>query len=341
MPAKTAGPAIKDYYAILQVDSGACPEVINAARRALLKRVHPDLGNSGLRSSDVEEAFDVVSDAKKRADYDQARREGLNGNLVGSYRILDFIAEGGFGKTFKGEHIFTKLPVCIKDCSNVPTEYRKLLIDEARAMWDLRHHAIPVVRDVVERPSGDIALVMSYIPGHTLAKYIETYDHLDAEHVAWIAERVLNALKYIHFNGVIHGDLKPPNVIIQPESHLAVLVDFGLSLVKPTSSSVAKGYTEYFAPPESLDGGTLIPESDLYSLGMTMIYALAGLDGLQKKQVPKDTPRALRHFISRLIVRDVLERPQWDKEDLCDTIHAVRVEAFGRVRSSMKPLPAL
>jgi serine/threonine protein kinase len=290
---------------------------------------------------DVNGAYDIISDSAKRAEYDRTRNGAAGGDVIGSYRFLDFIAEGGFGKTFKGEHVLTGLLVCIKDCSNVPPEYRSALIDEACAMWDLRHHAIPAVRDVIKKPNGDIVLVMSYIPGHTLAKYIEAHQRLDAEHVAWIAERVLNALKYIHFNGVIHGDLKPQNVIVQPESHLAVLVDFGLALVKPTRSSSAKGYTEHFAPPESMNGGTLLPESDFFSLGMTMTYALGGMEGLMRKQVPSSTPKALRHFISRLIVHDVLERPRWDKEDLCDTIHEVREEAFGRARSSMKPLPPL
>jgi len=182
---------------------------------------------------------------------------------------------------------------------------------------------------------------MSYIPGHTLAKYVETHGRMDPEHVAWIAERVLNALKYIHFHGVIHGDLKPQNIIVQAESHLAVLVDFGLSMVKPTSKSVSKGYTELFAPPESVDGEPLVPESDLYSLGMTMIYALGDVEGLKRKQVPSDTPRPLRHFINRLIVRNVRERPRWENEDLCDTIHHVREESFGRARSGMKPLPSM
>src|SRR5438046_8895298 len=118
---------------------------------------------------------------------------------------------------------------------------------------------------------------------------------------------------------------------------MAVVVDFGLSDVKTTSKSESKGYTPFFAPPEEINGKPLIPESDYYSLGMTMIYALSGgAEYVERKQVPNDVPDELCGFIKRLIARDVNSRPQYDKEDLVDTFGEIRKKVFGRATSGMK-----
>ena len=63
---------------------------------------------------------------------------------------------------------------------------------------------------------------MSYVPGPTLEQIVEKVGKLDAETVAWIVDRLLNALLYLHHHGVIHrGYIKPQNVIVQPEDPLS------------------------------------------------------------------------------------------------------------------------
>ncbi|HTM69110.1 MAG TPA: serine/threonine-protein kinase, partial [Candidatus Binatia bacterium] len=215
-----------------------------------------------------------------------------------------------------------------------------ILIEEAKAMWHLRHFGIPAARTVMRHDDGSLMLVMSFIPGPTLAQIVEKHGRLDAEHVAWISQRILNVLVYLHVHGVIHGDLKPQNVIVQPDTHTVVLVDFGLSSVKPTRGTKSKGFTDVFAPPEQLSGGTLIPESDIYSLGMTMLHALCGgdLDRVKDLEVPSDVPEPLCRFIKRLVAEDPLARPK-DAGELFAEIQTVREKAFGRSQSGMKPLP--
>jgi len=168
---------------------------------------------------------------------------------------------------------------------------------------------------------------------------VEKKGKLDAEHVAWIMWRVLNALQYLHFNGVIHGDIKPQNIIVQPKKHMAVLVDFGLAMVKPKSNDQNLGYTELFSPPEQERGEPLIPETDFYSLGMTAIYALtASEDRLRRRELPTTVPGPLRDFLSCLVAHNTLSRPNWNMMDLCDEIAKVREKSFGRVHSNMKEL---
>ena len=324
-----------DPYKILEVSPNASQEVISAAYRALVVLHSKD----ELRMKKLNGAKDVIGDPDKRKKQDKKSLDVKKGKVVGGYRILEEIAEGGFGKTYKAEHITTGCLVCIKHASEVSDSDTEMLLEEARSVWDLRHWGIPAMRDIIKMPDGSLALVMSYVPGPTLAQVLEMPDYkdgLDPEHVAWITERILNILKYLHLNGVVHGDVKPANVIIQPSHHTVVLVDYGLSCVRPTSKDGAKGYTPYFAAPEQIEGKVPLPESDFFGLGMSMIFALGG--DVEYVKVPGTTPDAMCALIKRLLKRDLLSRPNWAKEDLCETIQAVRKADFGRGVSGMKPL---
>ena len=134
---------------------------------------------------------------------------------------------------------------------------------------------------------------------------------------------------------ILGGYIKQ-NIIIQPTDHTAVLVDYGLSAVKPSRKDGAKGFTPLFAAPEQEMGGVLLPQSDFYSLAMTMIFALGG--DIEHIKVPGTTPNGMCGFIKRLIKREVLSRPDWKEEDLCETFREIREGDFGRTYSNMKPL---
>jgi len=311
-------------FKILEVDPKASDEVITAAYETLGR-----IG--GVDQKTLDEAL-----AEALAHTPEPIEKG---KVVGNYRITNLIAEGGFGTTYKAEHILSKRPVCIKHALHISASDTALLLDEARLCWDLRHWGIPAMRDIIEMPDGSLAIVMSFIPGPTLQQIREQpmYEEgIDPEHVAWITERVLNILKYLHFNGVVNGDVKPSNIIVQPESHHVALVDYGLSILRPKSGDKAKGCTPLYASPEHEDGLPLIPESDLFSLGKTMIFALGGDPGRVK--VPGDTPRSMCEFIKNLIRNDPNDRPNWDKIDLCDVMQEIRMKDFGRKSSNMKEM---
>ena len=329
-----------DFYALLQVSPRASDEVIKAAYKALMMKHHPDRGGDPEVAKALGQAHATLCENTARHKYDKARTDDRK--VIGSYRLIEEIAEGGFGRTYKGEHVISGAPVCIKHCLNISPEDDQVLIQEANAAWDLRHYSIPAMRDLIRLDDGSLALVMSYVPGKTLEQIIETTGkRLDAEHVAWITQRVLNALWYMHDHGVVHGDIKPQNIIIQSKSHMVVLVDFGLAAVKPTRNSTSLGFTPYYAPPEEQQGKALLPESDFYSLGMTMIFALSGgHEEVKRKQIPSTTPDELCDFIKKLIVRDVLQRPN-KAEQLLEAIQEVRQKAFKRTQSGMKPIPGI
>ena len=327
----------QNLYDFLEVSPRAREGVIRAAYKTLIQEYHPDRGTGDNKvSAKLNEAKDVLLDKKKRKEYD-AERNNLEEKTIGNYKVLNMIAEGGFGNTYRGKHKKTGAPVCIKHAHYISPQDEEILIQESNAIWDLRHYGIPVIRDLEKLEDGSSALIMSYVPGPTLEKLVRDTKGLDSEDMSWIAERSLNVLKYLHYNGVVHGDVKPQNIIVQPESHNIVLVDYGLSAIRPTHNTDGnKGFTPLFASPEQEQGRTLLPESDFYSLGLTMIYGLGGDVG--KKKVPQSTPENLCRFIKRLIVKDVLSRPSWHKEDLAGTFQKLRVDTFGRRHTGIKAI---
>jgi serine/threonine protein kinase len=321
-----------DAYALLHVHPKAAPEVIEAAYKARMMAVHPDRGGSTDIAAKVNGAYEVLSNPAKRKEYDASLRD-TKGKMIGPYRVLEKISEGGFATTYKAEHAELGTLSCIKHNLEISPEDAEVLKQEARAVWDLRHYALPVMRDIIDLPDKSVALVMSYIPGPTLEQLVKKHDKLPPEHVAWVSARVLDAMRYLHYNGVVHGDIKPQNIIVQPDTHTAVLVDYGLAAVRPSSTSAPIGYTPMFAAPEHIDRKPLLPETDLYCLGLTMIYALGG--DVQKRKVPSSTPDPLTDFIRQLLVRDVNDRPHWGKKDLLEELYKAREQSFGRRRSNM------
>ena len=327
-----------DFYELLEVSPRARKEVIGAAFKVLMGIHHPDHSKETRVAKSLTEAYGVLTNDKSRKKYDKTR-ENREGTMIGDYKVVKLIAEGGFGKTYLGEQVVVGEKVCIKHALHVSPQDEEILIEETKAVWDLRHYAIPAMRNVIRLEDGSLALIMSYVPGPTLEEIIDKNGKLDPETVCWITQRILNVLMYLHYNGVIHGDVKPQNIIVQPDSHMVVLVDYGLSLIRPTKDSSSKGYTPFFAPPEQVKGFTLLPGSDMYALGMTMIYALGG--DIRKKEVPSNVPDPVCNFLKRLIAFDILSRPDWEKENLLETLEQVRIDAFGRASSFGKVMERL
>lgn len=336
----------RNLYELLQLSQFASPEVVKASYRSL-KRRYTSLGQhqTDLFRS-ITRAYETLSQPTSRAAYDISIGATVGDiSVIGEYRVIEKIGEGGFGQTYKGVHLPTGGWVCIKLSHPVPStqraNYTALLKNEALAMWDLRHFAIPIVHDFIELADGRCALVTSFIPGLTLEKIVQKLGRIPQKHLVWIVDRILNAFRYFHSCEVIHGDIKPANIIIQRKDHTAAVIDFGLSMINPTADKYNRGYTEFYSPPEQVEGGALLPESDFYSLGMTMIYMLTGsVDCVRQKRIPQnvDVDSRIVGFIQRITKDDILERPRWEQEDLWYSWVDLRIQVYGTAHSNMEPL---
>lgn len=252
---------------------------------------------------------------------------------LGSYNIEELIGEGGFGRTYRAHHVLNpRILACLKQNIDLTSDDRKILAGEAELMARIHHHSLPAFRDLYEVGDGSIVLAMTYIAGKPLDQSIAKHTAIDAEAIAWVTQRSLNALYYLHHRGVIHGDVKPGNIIVQPKIHNAILVDYGLSSVKPKSDSKAVGCTPAFAAPEILDGKPPLPQSDFYSLGLTMIHALGG--DIVGKTMPTHVPEPLQEYILNLVRYNPMDRVDPAKVDLVALISDVRLASFGRRHSA-------
>src|SRR5438067_1054859 len=150
-----------DYYALLRITPQAEEFVIKAAHKALAAHYNGLDDNERLKEINI--ARDLLLDPERRAQYDHARLHPSGTIIGGRWRLVSKIAEGGFGTTYKGEHVETGKPVCMKHCSKVSPDHRRLMLEEAEAAWDLRHYGIPAVRDLVTLADGSMVLVTSFI----------------------------------------------------------------------------------------------------------------------------------------------------------------------------------
>jgi len=255
---------------------------------------------------------------------------------IGNYDVIKQIGEGGFARTYLAKHTLLGEKACLKQNIDLSDEDKELLRREAKLLWRIHHHSLPTLRDYIELDDGSCVLIMTYIKGKDLYKIVtEDYvDGIDPEHICWMTQRLLNALHYLHFYGIIHGDVKPQNILIVPKEHNAVLVDYGLSTLKPKSKTKCYGCTEAFAAPEQLLGKPPIPETDIYGLGMTMMFALGG--NIKSGTYPSSVPKPLQEFFNQMIRREPRKRPE-TAEELVRPLSQLREDLFGR-RSSGKDL---
>ena len=190
------------------------------------------------------------------------------------------IARGGMGDvwqgwdTQRGREVAVKFPR-LPDGAERATVLRAFL-REARLMKKVRHRGVPTVCDV-GTDDGCPYLVMRWVPGSRVSDLLAT-GTLRWEAAVSIAARACAALAAIHEASVVHGDIKPANLILEPGGDVAV-VDFGLAVRR---DSPAAGYQQmsgtpaYLAPEQALMAVNS-PRTDLYALGCTLHEMLTGL----------------------------------------------------------------
>jgi eukaryotic-like serine/threonine-protein kinase len=204
----------------------------------------------------------------------------LEAALRGRYVLERELGRGGMGVVFLAREIALDRPVAIKllppALAGSPDLVARFL-QEARTAARLAHPNIVPIH-AVERHGEMVYFVMGYIAGETLAERIRTRGPLDPAAAVRVVQEVAWALAHAHQHGVVHGDIKPENILLERGTDRALVADFGIARLEgatPPGSSRVLG-TARFVSPEQAAGAALDGRSDLYSLGVTAFYALTG-----------------------------------------------------------------
>ena len=208
------------------------------------------------------------------------------GTVVGPYRVISLIGEGGMAAVYKAHHAalnrFVALKVLPSQLANDP-DFRVRFRDEARRVASLRHANIPTVFDYGETEDAVIYMASEFVDGGTLEK--ELGQPLPPEYMAAILGPVASALDYAHSQGLIHRDMKPTNVLIGSNG-TPYLTDFGVARMMAsdlhlTQAGMVVGTPQYMAPEQG--SGEAVEASDNYSLAVIAYQMLTG-------RVPFDAP---------------------------------------------------
>jgi eukaryotic-like serine/threonine-protein kinase len=237
--------------------------------------------------------------------------------LKGRYRLERTLGRGGMAAVWLGHDEVLDRPVAVKVLSDTiagdagfVARFRR----EARTAAALSHPNLVGVYDFSEEGERPY-LVMQFVPGENLAALRERGKEVDRDQ---LARELLEALDHIHSAGILHRDVKPANVIVEPGG-TARLIDFGIALPRDATALTSTGLvlgTERYAAPEVMEGRPATERSDLYSAGVLLRScegprspALASLIEWMTSRDPRARPASARQALARLERSDGIGEP--------------------------------
>jgi serine/threonine-protein kinase len=212
------------------------------------------------------------------------------GDLVGSYRLIGKLGEGGMGLVFVAEHATigkrAAVKVLLPQFSQNP-EFVRRFFNEARAVTQIRHPGLIDVYDFGQHEqTGCAYIVMELLEGESLATRLTRERQLSEPLLVEVAQQMAGVLATVHTKNIIHRDLKPDNVFLVPDPSTAMrlrvkVLDFGIAKLTDSGATSAKtrtgallGTPAYMAPEQCRGLSNLDHRADVYSLGC-MMYEMA------------------------------------------------------------------
>lgn len=265
-------------------------------------------------------------------------------SVIGPYRVIRKLGEGGMGAVFEAFHEVIQRRVAIKVLhaeAGRGADTINRFINEARAANLVDHPGLVQITDFGHLPDGSGFLVMEYLQGETLAGRLQSSGgKLSPSETVQIGSQIAAALAVAHKKGIIHRDLKPSNAMLVPDPAMQMgerikVLDFGLAklsevreaAVVNTNSQAILGTPIYMSPEQCEGAGRVDAKSDVYALGCMLYEMLSGQppflgDGpgqiigqhLFKQPVPlgkvaPSVPAALAELVDRLLIKPKEQRP--------------------------------
>jgi len=205
----------------------------------------------------------------------------VTGATCGKYQIVEELGKGGFATVYRAMDTTLGRVAAIRilkaSALNAPA-FLERFRREARTVAALNHPHITAIHEVGEL-QGQHFIAMPYLSGPTLGQVITQHGAMDPGQVIRIAQQVASALDHAHQKGVIHGDVKPANVLFDSRRN-AILTDFGIAKTTGetaalTRAGITLGTPQYMAP-EHWMTGKIDERADMYALGIMLYRMLTG-----------------------------------------------------------------
>jgi hypothetical protein len=277
--------------------------------------------------------------------------------ILGKYKILRPIGEGGMGRVWLAEEItFGNRQVALKeprsdlsplDRDDIQRRYQQEIAVYAALQKAHAAHIVPV--HTVE-PFGDTPLlVMDYMAGGDLAQRMAAHPQgLPVEQALTITRTLLAALKAAHEHPlvIVHRDLKPANVLFD-EGGAVWLADFGLAQLSTASirsllaAGVHPGSPAYMPPEQAASAAPLTPAADIFALGSLLFEMLTGKryqrvrPGTPPRSLRADLPTWLDEAVSRSLIEDPWDR-YVDAGEMLAALTAERSEGEAKERAAQE-----
>jgi eukaryotic-like serine/threonine-protein kinase len=236
----------------------------------------------------------------------------LTNAVIGEYRIVDKLGEGGMGEVYRAVHNKIGRVAAVKVMTSSPAnrDFVDRFLNEARIQARLHHPNIATLYDFLEF-EGRPCIIMEYVEGQTLSELIRSRGALPRHEALPIFGAIVDALSYVHSQGVIHRDIKSTNVKITPVGEVKLL-DFGIAKSGTSPSlTVTGGFvgTLQYISPERFRGDPADARCDVWALGVLLYEIFTGqlpfdansVGGLyeQIKAGAYSPPSALNAYIPR------------------------------------------
>lgn len=208
------------------------------------------------------------------------------GFTLGKYRILERIGAGGHSTVYLAEHVVVKRRVAMKVLTTARANSPDALARfyrEARAAGTLDHPNLVKAYDV-DQDNGLHFLVMDYVNGSSLQQIVSRFGRLSIEQSAHAIRQAAQGLQAAHAAGLVHRDVKPANILLDRNGVIRVL-DLGLALffsdkadplTLKLENNPVLGTADYVAPEQALNSHEVDSRADIYGLGATFYFLLAG-----------------------------------------------------------------
>jgi serine/threonine-protein kinase len=262
--------------------------------------------------------------------------------MIGKYKILSLIGQGGMGKIYKAVDPKLKITVILKQLMiSSQTILKRRFEREASIMKSLSHRNIVKVFSHFKAGKYDF-IAMEYVDGISLEDLIKKNKKISTLPAILIFSEICKGLQHAHDYGIIHRDIKPDNVLISKTGDVKLL-DFGIATARPgsgedlTKTGTVMGTPSYMSPEQIVNSKDVDIRSDIYSLGVVLYQMITGVKPFSST-FSADTIDKINKGIYENPAKYIPEMPEIFKKILKKTMNCKKNKRFKDLKECIKLL---